>query len=147
MPIRPAQFDEAAQALSSVLEGLPPKVIAIDGRSGSGKTTLGRFLAWYFNSSLVELDLFLANDQLEFRGEEIRRIMTQRLRCRRPVFVEGLTVLKVLDGLSVKPDFVIYVRNLRRPRGLGFGQMLDDYETAFAPERIANHLVECEHDV
>lgn len=121
-------------------------MIAIDGRSGIGKTTLGRFLAWYFNSSLLELDLFLANDQLEFRTEEVQRIIKQRLACRSPVFVEGVTVLKVLAALSVKPDFVIYVRNLRHPRGLGFGKALDEYERTFAPQRIANYIMESEHD-
>jgi hypothetical protein len=80
------------------------------------------------------------------QSQEIHRIIKQRLACRRPVFVEGVTVLKVLEGLNVKPDFVIYVRNPRHPRGLGFGKILDEYEATFAPERVAKHIVECEHD-
>src|SRR5574340_56155 len=146
MPIRPAQFDEAARALEPVLENLPPKVIAIDGRSGIGKTTLGRFLAWYFNASLLELDLFLANDRSEFRTEEVHRIIKQRMACRSPILVEGVTVLKVLAGLSVKPDFVVYVRNLRHPRGFGFGELLDEYERTYQPQELANHIVEFEND-
>jgi len=32
--------------LDVVLDNLPGKLVAIDGRDGSGKTTLGRFLAF-----------------------------------------------------------------------------------------------------
>lgn len=66
--------------------------------------------------------------------------------CRRPVFVEGVTVLKILAGMSVIPDFVIYVRNSRHPNGFGFADTLDEYESTFAPQCVANHIVEIEHD-
>lgn len=146
MQIRPTEFDQVARALEPVLKDRPPTVIAIDGRSGIGKTTLGRFLAWYFNATLVELDLFLRNDQLEFRVEEVQLIIKQRLALRKPVFVEGVTVLKVLSSISIDPGFLIYVRNPKHPRGFGFGKILDEYERAFAPQSAANHIMVCGHD-
>ena len=53
------QYSDVIRALTPVLHDLPGRLIAIDGRSGVGKTTLGRYLAWRFNISLVESDLFL----------------------------------------------------------------------------------------
>src|SRR4051812_8493386 len=57
------QYKDVIAALTPVLNDLPGKLIAIDGRSGVGKTTLGRYLAWQFNISLVESDLFLIPNQ------------------------------------------------------------------------------------
>ena len=71
MPIWPKIFDEVAQKLAPHLADLPPKVVAIDGRSGAGKTTLASFLAYYFNSSLVELDLFLTEGGLVSRESDV----------------------------------------------------------------------------
>ncbi|WMW79216.1 hypothetical protein RF679_11215 [Undibacterium cyanobacteriorum] len=145
MPIRPSDFDRVAAELEQVLTSHPAKVVAIDGRSGSGKTTLGRFLAWYFNSSLVELDLFLAEGGLVHREPEIDRIIGHRLALRRPVFIEGLKVLSVLEALQKPPDILIYVRNPKHPRGFGFGSELDEYEQTFQPQQRANIVLECEH--
>lgn len=146
MPIRPPQFDMAAEVLVPHLSGLPPKVVAIDGRAGVGKTTLGRFLAWYFNSSLVELDLFLGEGGLVHRELEVGRIVKHRLGLRRPVFVEGLLVLDVLKAIDVEPDYIIYVRNPKCPKGLGFYQEMNDYESRQRPAEVANYVLEIEHD-
>jgi cytidylate kinase len=47
------------EALTPIMRGLPGVIVTIDGRDGVGKTTLGRYLAWYFNVTLIETDLFL----------------------------------------------------------------------------------------
>jgi hypothetical protein len=47
------EYAPVVDALAPVLHNLPPRIIAIDGRPGCGKTTLGRFLAWWFNVSLM----------------------------------------------------------------------------------------------
>lgn len=146
MPIRPPVFDEAAQKLAPLLEDLPPKVVAIDGRSGAGKTTLARFLAWYFNSSLVELDLFLTEGGLVRRASDVERIVRFRLEFRRPVFVEGLLVLDLLDSIGIKPDYTIYVRNVARPNGCGFASESEEYENRRAILASFNHVVELQHD-
>jgi len=57
------QYKVVMTALMPILYDLPGKLIAIDGRLGVGKTTLGRYLAWRFNISLVETDLFLIPNQ------------------------------------------------------------------------------------
>lgn len=146
MPIRPLVFDEAAQKLAPLLEGLPPKVVAVDGRSGAGKTTLARFLAWYFNSSLIELDLFLTEGGLVRRVSDVERIVKFRLDLRRPVIVEGLLVLDVLDSIGVEPDYTIYVRNTTRPNGSGFGHESAEYEKRRGVVTSADDLVELQHE-
>ena len=47
------------EALTPIMQGLPGMIVTIDGRDGVGKTTLGRYLAWHFNVTLIETDLFL----------------------------------------------------------------------------------------
>lgn len=146
MPIRPREFDEVAQHFAPILRGLPPKLVAVDGRAGSGKSTLGRFLAWHFNSTLIELDLYLVEGGLVHRVEEIKRLIDRRLGLQRPVFVEGLLVLHILEVIERKPDHLIYVRNRKWPRGLGFGPELDAYDSRYRSSENADYLMELEHD-
>lgn len=146
MPIRPPQFDEAARRLEPILEGLPPKVIVIGGRAGVGKTSLARFLAWYFNSTLLELDLFIAGPGLIHYESEVQRIIEFKRGMRRPIFVEGLTALKVLEAIGTQGDYLIHIKNLRYPMGFGLKKESDEYEAHYAPQMRADHIVEVEHD-
>jgi hypothetical protein len=148
MPIRAPEYENAVRTLQPVLLNLPPKIVAIDGRDGDGKTTLGRFLAWYFNVTLVETDLYLLGDNsLNRRTEEIGRIVETRLRRQLPVIVEGVGVLQLLEDIGYAPDFQIYVRNRRTHwRGGPVTAMLASYERKFAPWEKTNLLVEVEHD-
>ena len=101
MPIRPPQFDDLAQWLTPQLKDLPPIIIAIDGRDGDGKTTLGRFLAWYFNVTLIETDLYLLGDNsLNRRTDEVARVVNARMSHQRPLIVEGVGVLQLLKDVG-----------------------------------------------
>ncbi|MBT8763182.1 hypothetical protein KFV02_04470 [Desulfohalobiaceae bacterium Ax17] len=98
--------------LDKVLNNLPGKLVAIDGRDRSGKTTLGRFLAFNYNVSLIETDLFLIKQQDSFTYEDqINRIIERRLSIPRPVIVEGVAILKLLEKLKRTKDYRIYVEN------------------------------------
>jgi hypothetical protein len=97
-------------ALEPVLYDLPPRLVGIDGRHGVGKTTLGRYLAWRFNVTLIESDLF-ANAGSVMRGyhlDEINRIVQLRLDKPRPVLAEGVALLRLLEQLQRRADFLIY---------------------------------------
>lgn len=103
------QYLDVLQHLTPILYGLPPKIITIDGRAGSGKTTLGRFLAWRFNVSLAETDLFLDKEcgGLNYHLDALREVIASRHDL--PVLVEGVVVLRVLRQLGFKSDFHIRI--------------------------------------
>ena len=112
MPIRPPEYDAIAAELKPKLENLPPVIIAISGSMDAGKTTLARYLAWYFNISLIETDLYLIpNEGFTYDASEIGRMISFRIGLSRPVIVEGLKILEILVEINKAPDIIIHVQN------------------------------------
>lgn len=106
------EYITALSALKPVLDDLPPKIIAVDGAPGVGKTTLSRFLAWRFNITLLETDLFLEESRqtYAYRLDDMRRVLVARLKRDRPVIAEGVVVLRVLADLNLEPSYHIHVK-------------------------------------
>lgn len=135
------EYTPVVDALAPVLYNLPPRIVAIDGRPGSGKTPLGRFLAWWFNVSLIETDLFLFEREglYRYRTEETARIIDFRMRVERPVIIEGVTVLRQLAVMNRSADFLIYVANASAPTLRSeYEVQFEDYEAEFKPRQRAN---------
>ena len=129
-----------------VLSGLPGRIVAIDGRDGSGKTTLGRFLAWYFNITLIETDLYLKEGgELQYETAEINRIISKRLTIPRPVVIEGVAILQLLAHLDRRPDYLVYVRNSSFAGSDSLLPLLASYERAFKPQMGADLLLDLSH--
>ncbi|SFI39823.1 hypothetical protein [Bradyrhizobium sp. Gha] len=142
------EYMPVVAALAPVLYNLPPKIIAIDGRPGSGKTTLGRFLAWWFNVSLVETDHFLFEGEglYRYRTGEIQRIIQIRLDRNLPVIVEGVTVLRQLATMNLAADFMIYVDNAAAPTfRREYEAQLAKYEAEFEPRQRADFTLALDH--
>ena len=147
MGIRPPQFDDVAAHLAPCLEGLPGHLIAIDGRMGAGKNTLGRFLAWHFNVSLVETDPFLLGDgSLGRRVDEISRIVASRLdrAFPRPVLLEGVAILELLEQLQRTAQTLVYVENTSNP--VVPSEAVLEYERRFDPVQKAAFMVRLSHE-
>ncbi|WP_025660188.1 hypothetical protein [Rhizobium sp. IBUN] len=139
-------YAPAVEALTPVLHNLPGKIVAIGGLPGVGKTTLGRYLAYRFNVSLIETDLFLIPNQgkMVYREDWINQVVGSRLDkddpdWRRPVIIEGSTVLRLLASLGRKPDFIIHVVNNEAPESSGaLAKDLKSYDAKYAPASKAD---------
>jgi uridine kinase len=132
--------------MAPTMRGLSGVIATIDGRDGVGKTTLGRYLAWYFNVTLIETDLFVipAQDYLIHLDDQINRIIERRITSPRPVIVEGISILQLMKRLNRVPDFSIYVTNSRHSGSKLLEKRHAAYEAAFAPFATANIVVEIE---
>ena len=140
-------YSKVVDVLAPIMRGLPGVIVTIDGRDGVGKTTLGRYLAWHFNVTLIETDLFLipAEDYLIHLDDQINRIIERRVTTPRPVIVEGVAVLQLMKRINRVPDFSIYVTNPERSSGAIMDRRLSEYEAAFGPSARSNVVVEIEH--
>jgi 2-phosphoglycerate kinase len=135
------------QALTRIMRGLPGVIVTIDGRDGVGKTTFGRYLAWYFNVTLIEADLFLipSQDYLTHLDYQVNRIIERRFTLPRPVIVEGVSMLQLMKRINLVPDFAIYITNPQHSGSRALEQQLSAYEESYAPSKKANMVVEIEH--
>lgn len=138
-------YNSVVENLNPILCNLPGRVIAIDGKDGAGKTTLGRFLAWNFNITLIESDLFIKHKsvvlELEYDKETILRIINFRLNKPRPVIIEGIAIRDLLNKLNVKPDFVIYIENEAYLGSHGLSKILSKYKEDYTPKKTANLII------
>jgi uridine kinase len=139
-------YSEVVTALEPAMRGLPGVIVTIDGRGGVGKTTLGRYLAWHFNVTLVETDLFLipAQDYVIHLDDQINRIIERRLSIPRPVIVEGISILQLMARINRTPDFSLYLARPERPGSEVMDRRLSAYEAAFDPRAKASMLVRIE---
>jgi uridine kinase len=137
---------KVVEAMTPIMRGLPGIIVTIDGRDGVGKTTLGRYLAWHFNVTLVETDLFLipAQDYFIHLDDQVNRIIERRITSPRPVIVEGISILQLMKRIHRVPDFSIYVTNRQHSGSKLLDRRLAAYEAAFAPFATANIVVEIE---
>jgi len=138
---------QVVDTLTPIMRGLPGVIVTIDGRDGVGKTTFGRFLAWYFNVTLIETDLFLipAQDYIIHLDDQINRIIERRITSPLPVIVEGVAMLQLMKRINRVPAFSIYVTKPRRSSSEALERRLTAYEATFSPSAKANIVVKLEY--
>jgi 2-phosphoglycerate kinase len=140
-------YPRVVDALTPTMRGSPGVIVTIDGRDGVGKTTLGRYLAWHFNVTLIETDLFLipAQDYLIHLDDQVNRIIERRITSHLPVIVEGVSILQLMKRIDRVPAFSIYMTNARHSGSELLQRRLAAYEAAFSPSAKANFVVKVEH--
>ena len=148
MPRVLSSYSKVVDAVAPTMRGLPGVIVTIDGRDGVGKTTLGRYLAWHFNVTLIETDLFLipAADYLIHLDDQINRIIERRITTPLPVIVEGVSMLQLMQRMNRVADFSIYLTNRRRSGSRLMERRLSAYEASFGPAAKASVVVEIDLD-
>jgi thymidylate kinase len=146
MPEILPSYQQVVDALAPVMRGLPGIIVTIDGRDGAGKTTLGRYLAWHFNVTLIETDLFLipTQDHLIYLDDQINRIIERRVTWPLPVIVEGVAMLQLMKRISRVPAFTLYLTNRQHPVSTSVKRRLASYEATFNPSANADLMVTIE---
>jgi ABC-type glutathione transport system ATPase component len=138
------EYWDVLKKLEPILYNLPPKIVTVDGRSGVGKTTLGRFLAWRFNITLIETDLFLIRNKgsFRYRKNDINKLIKSRMQSCRPVIVEGVVVLRLLRDLGRKSDFHIHIVCDEAEGSSITDREWSSYHCEFGPSAAADLVVE-----
>ena len=147
MPTVLPGYLKVVEALTPIMRGLPGVIITIDGRDGVGKTTMGRYLAWHFNVTLIETDLYLipAQDYLIHLDDQINRIIERRITTPLPVIAEGVSMLQLMSRINRVPDFSIYAVHPQHSSSKLMEPRLSAYEATFAPSARASIVVTLEH--
>ena len=130
--------------------------IAFDGYQGAGKSALAQSIAKFLNVTVCHLDSFVTPKQ----GSYFDSLDLQGLRVvidRRPILIEGVCVLKVLQSLNVRHDRLVYVSSPQPEQDtrLGDGSLAAEvsaYHREFDPEALADVVycgdwVEGRHDM
>jgi hypothetical protein len=114
--VAPAEYLEVRSLIREAL-GFPndrrPLLIGIDGLDGSGKSSLTSWLAWQLEMPALHLDIYMIRDShpLSWRFDELASAIdgAQFIPRKRPVIVEGVWLLRVLDRINRAPDCLICV--------------------------------------
>jgi hypothetical protein len=115
--------------------------IAIDGVDHSGKSTLSRFLAWQLGMPVVETDLALVNGN-KIPSHDIsliERLVKARHNLDRPVIVEGVFVLSLLEPFGVTPEILIRVQAKGVNRPGSWPERFKQYNEAYPRSRTPDY--------
>lgn len=135
------EYENIANAIWDALPQWTGFIIAIDGRDHAGKSSLGRYLSWQLGMPCLELDTFrnLKKSIAEFYLDDLRRSIDSRLRRNRPFIIEGATVLKALNDLEYKPDYLVYIDHESEDLDK-VDKSISNYFSSFNPKVKADYI-------
>jgi len=132
----------SSRELASLIAALPDALVAIDGFQGAGKSALATEIAATLGMRCVHLDDFLLSGRAGF-VEFLKYPELSNALANRPVLVEGVCLLEVLERLALRPDMLVYVdsaipeKNTARGRGQVACEIMS-YHKRFQPISVAD---------
>lgn len=114
-------------------------IIGIDGSNGAGKSTLSSFISWQFTIPVVHLDLFLFLSEDDYYSslniEHLGDLINHQ--HNRPIIIEGIFLLEVLETFNIEPDILIYASGYE---GAGEVEGLKKYRNKYNPKKKAGFV-------
>jgi uridine kinase len=143
--VAPSSYLELRTSIRGAL-GFPNErrglLIGIDGVDGSGKSSVASWLSWQLEMPAVHLDIYIVeeSDQITWKFDDIARALdgaqkAQR-QSKRPVIVESVLLLHVLEKLGRQPDFHVFVEKDQHTPCLR--NQLNSYFEQYKPQEKAN---------
>lgn len=113
--------------------------IAVDGITGTGKSSLSRYLAWQLDMPSIDTDMYRNREDVQpsYRISDLSRVVEARHKMDRPVILEGIFLCNTLEGLSLTPDYLIFVENSDANCGSALNESLPAYLTKYTPKERA----------
>jgi len=113
-----------------------PLLIGIDGIDGSGKSSAASWLSWQLGMPAVHLDLYLIRDSepLTWRYDDLSDVLDAQTVLQRPIIVEGVLLLRVLQKINRVPEFLVFVEKDQHDR-CGQGRLRNELEAYLLTER------------
>ena len=102
--------------LMRALENRGASIIGVDGYLGAGKTTVATRLSEQTGYACVHLDDYLDPKKAGFVENLDLSALDKTLRGKRPLIIEGLCLLGVLDRFQINVDFLVYVAGISPSR-------------------------------
>jgi hypothetical protein len=128
-------------------------LIGIDGVDGSGKSSLASWLSWQLEMPAIHLDVHIVEKSrpLRWHFDDIARVIdgaqVVRRDRKRPVIVESILLMHVLQQIGRVPDFHVFVAKDQHEPGLR--KQLNSYFKQYKPKEKANYVLtwsSAEHD-
>jgi hypothetical protein len=140
------QHADLCSKIEGVLYPWRKLLIAVDGRDHSGKTTIASFIAWQYSIPVIYTDYYLVKDSTPICHDygAIANLIARRHNLDRPIIVEGVMILNILENVGCNADFLVVTENTSCDGSIGeeitkYFDLYDPYAKANFTFRWAKH--------
>ena len=119
------EFQNVADLVDEIQKrtaGLECPLVGLDGAYGSGKSTLAKAVAEKLDGIVLEVDRYTERNgkpyREQLRYEDLRRDLKTTRSDGKPVIVDGVCLLDVMDAVGAKVDALVYVKKVDRGSGI-----------------------------